>query len=54
MSAQPKEQICMLQLDGMILSSRFEVQYRLRCGSYSELFLARNIAPQADEPELWW
>ena len=42
----------MLQLERMILSSRFEVQYRLRCGSYSELFLARNIAPRADEPEI--
>lgn len=51
MSARPQAQIFMLQLEGMILSSRFELQYRVRCGGFSELWLARNTAPKEDEPE---
>jgi len=51
MSAQPKEESCLLELAGRTLGSRFEVQQRFRCGSFAELFLARNVSPQPREPE---
>jgi Protein kinase domain len=51
MSAQPKEQICMLKLEGILLSSRFKVRQLFRCGSFSELYLAHNAFPRPGEPE---
>src|SRR5215210_137542 len=41
----------LLNLQGLRLDARFEVERRLTCGSYSEIHLARNLSPQRDEPE---
>jgi serine/threonine protein kinase len=41
----------MLHAEGVTLSAQFEVQQRFRCGSFSELYLARNAFPKPGEPE---
>ncbi|HEX8137557.1 MAG TPA: protein kinase [Pyrinomonadaceae bacterium] len=41
----------LLNLQGLRLDARFEVERRLTCGSYSEIYLARNLSPRRDEPE---
>src|SRR5437588_1473607 len=40
-----------LNLQGLRLDARFEIERRLTCGSYSEIHLARNLFPQWDESE---
>jgi serine/threonine protein kinase len=41
-----------LNLRGLVLDTRFEVERRLTRGSYSEIHLARNLSPQLDEPNI--
>jgi serine/threonine protein kinase len=41
----------LLNLQGLLLDARFEIERRLTCGSYSEIHLACNLSPQRGEPE---
>ncbi len=41
-----------LNLLGLLLDARFEIERRLTRGSYSEIHLARNLSPQPDEPNV--
>jgi serine/threonine protein kinase len=41
-----------LNLQGLLLDARFEVERRLTRGSYSEIHIARNLFPQPDEPNI--
>src|SRR5215211_4091846 len=41
-----------LNLRGLVLDARFEIERRLTRGSYSEIHLARNLSPQSDEPNI--
>jgi serine/threonine protein kinase len=40
-----------LNLSGLILDARFEIEQYLTHGSYSEIHLARNLSPQPGEPD---
>jgi serine/threonine protein kinase len=40
-----------LNLHGMLLDGRFEIVRRLTRGSFSEIYLARNLSPLPDEPQ---
>jgi serine/threonine protein kinase len=40
----------LLNLQGLRLDARFEIERRLTCGSYSEIHLVRNLSPQRGEP----
>jgi serine/threonine protein kinase len=40
-----------LNLRGMLLDARFEIVRRLTRGSFSEIYLARNLSPLPDEPQ---
>lgn len=45
-----KENDGFLNLRGLLLDARFEIEQRLTRGSYSEIYLARNLSPQPGEP----
>jgi serine/threonine protein kinase len=47
-----KESEGFLNLRGLLLDARFEIERRLTRGSYSEIHLARNLSPQPDEPNI--
>lgn len=40
----------LLNLAGMCLDMRYEITKRIGVGSYAEIYLARNLTPQAGEP----
>jgi serine/threonine protein kinase len=42
----------LLHLIGLCLDARFEIAKRIGVGSYAEIYLARNLAPLAGEPEV--
>lgn len=42
----------LLSLLGLCLVARFEIAKRIGIGSYAEIYLARNSAPQSGEPEV--
>ncbi|HMF55910.1 MAG TPA: serine/threonine protein kinase [Pyrinomonadaceae bacterium] len=46
-----EENISLLNLKGLLLDARFEIERRMTCGSYAEIYIARNLAPRKDEPE---
>src|SRR5207253_11033058 len=46
-----EENISLLSLKGLLLDARFEIERRMTRGSYAEIYLARNLTPQKDEPE---
>lgn len=42
----------LLNLEGLRLDDHLEVTRRINCGSYAEIYLARNAAPRTDEPDI--
>lgn len=47
-----EEKGCLLNLIGVCLDARFEIARRIGVGSYAEIYLARNVAALAGEPEV--
>src|SRR5205085_6605799 len=45
------DDVGLLNLRGLQLDGRFLIERRLTRGSYAEIYLARNLSPQAAEPE---